>query len=178
MTELISQEPPDGDFASYIEAIVGPPPEDPENAAREISEQLALRSKDNIEIMNAISPSHNQAGRDSADTTFVRRGPLSTGGAGLPLQSSNVTAAKARQSGQPELPDLAAAMQQAAQRGTSGLRRLFASVARLLIGAGIIWLAGSFVLADQFPGLTPVPGIALLFLGFALSNMAKGSSKR
>ena len=86
--------------------------------------------------------------------------------------------AKARQSGQPELPDLAAAMQQAAQRGTSGLRRLLGTVASLMKIGGAIWLVASLVLADQFPGLTPVPGIALLFLGFALNNMAKGSPKR
>ena len=84
----------------------------------------------------------------------------------------------ARQSGQPELPDLAAAMQQAAQRGTSGLRRLLGTVASLMKIGGAIWLVASLVLADQFPGLTPVPGIALLFLGFALNNMAKGSPKR
>ena len=173
MNQLISQEPPDGDFAAYIEAIVGPPPEDPENAARDISEQLALRSKDNIEIMNAISPSHNQSGRDSSDSTFVRRGPLSTGGA---LSTAKTTVAgRADLQG---LPDLAESLQQVANRGVSGFRRLVSKLARFMMFAGGAWLFASIALTDQFPGLTSVPGFAVLFVGIVLSNLANGSRKR
>ncbi|MGH1357641.1 MAG: hypothetical protein ACRBC3_02635 [Burkholderiaceae bacterium] len=170
MNQLISLEPPDGDFAAYINNIVGPPPEDPETAAREISEQLALRSKDNIEIMNAISPSHNQAGRDSSDSRFVQRGPLSTGGA---LAARTQQALSVGANGQLEgLPDLAASLQSAAQHGRSTLRQLLKTLSRFVIFGGVAWATISIAFSDQFPGLSPAPGMMAIFVGIVLNNAA------
>lgn len=172
MTALISLEPPNGDFVAYIDAIVGPPPEDPETAARQISEQLALRSKDNIAIMNAISPSHNQDGRHSANAAFVNRGPLTTSGAGLGAAAQR--ALRVTADGQLDgLPDIAASLQQ----GASGMRGLIGSVSRLLMIGGGVWLFAAIALTKEFPWLSPVPGIALVFIGIVMNNASSPKTR-
>ncbi len=176
--QIISLEPPDGDFAAYIDAIVGPPPEDPETAAREISEQLALRSEDNIEIMNAISltrmlPSESGNG----EATIVPRGPLSTGSGTLAQHAQQ--ALSVGSNGQVnQLPDLAAALQSAAQRGQSGIRKLIRSFSSLMIIGGVIWTGLTLAFEREFGGLSPAPGIMAIFIGIILNNASAKKTRK
>lgn len=167
MTQLISLEPPDGDFAAYIDAIVGPPPEDPETAARDISAQLALRSKDNIDTMNAISP--NQQARVAQ--AAASRGPLGTADGNLAAIASQALRPNAR--GELDgLPDMTEALAAARRRGGSVIGKLLSGAARLGIFAGVAWIFAAVALTDAFPDLNPATGIAIIFVSIVLSNIA------
>ncbi|MFK7966551.1 MAG: hypothetical protein AB8C46_21510 [Burkholderiaceae bacterium] len=167
MNQIISLEPPDGDFVAYIDAIVGPPPEDPETAARDISAQLALRSKDNIDTMNAISPNQQAEAAQAA----ASRGPLGTAGGNLAAIANQALRPNAR--GELDgLPDMADAMANVRRQGRSAISALLSGVARLGIFAGVAWIFAAVALADMFPGMNPAVGVGIIFVSIVLSNMA------
>lgn len=178
MNQLISIEPADGDFVAYIDAMVGPPPEDPETAARLISEQLALRSRHNIAIMNGMgkagTPASDSTAASSPDqtplgTAWGKLGQAQPSATALPTIGALRTSASGR--------DLGQALASPGSSPTEMLGELVSALSRLMLVIGVIWLGAAIVLADQIAWLSPVPGVVLLFLGVMVGNMA-GNKRR
>ena len=147
-----SNEPPDGDFARYVEALVGKPPEDPASAAWALSQRLR-----NARV--AIETGATVAEARAATT------PMTSSGAADVLANAPATPAGsgATQSG--------VGRSLGAVTATATLAAVARGVSTVLIFAGAAWIAVAMLAPDHL-AIDPLPGVVALFAGIFVRRKA------
>lgn len=150
---LGTDEPPDGDYVRYIEALVGEPPEDAERAAIELAQRLAARRPltQPVDLTVAQPPT----GASGDDRRGGEHGPARAGrsapdigfGASAPVPTTTV-------------------------RRVPSLRQGFARVL-VVIGALLLGLA---LIAPS--AISMAPGIVLLISGLAIGRRSRRRAAR
>ncbi len=145
-----SNEPPDGDFARYVEALVGKPPEDPTSAAWALSQRLR-NARVAIETGTTVAEAR-------AATT-----PMTSTGVAEALANAPATSAgdDSRSGVERSLAATAPAMLAALARGVS----------TVLIVAGAAWIALAMFAQDHL-AIDPLPGVVALFAGIFVRRKA------